>query len=562
LPEGLREEVVLYPTGRIEGRLTSAEKHLLEEVTVGWRSAPGVASPVPPGEVQCPVEVERFSCEIPAGAVDLKLRAAGHIAHFRWGVEVVRGQSRALGALVLQRGASVLGWVTTAVEGVPLHEIQARLVPQELGRALREGEHRRGETLAQDIAVTERGFFHGAGVSPGRYALVLTHPRLAEERIGPFEVYEDRETEIREIELVAPLRFEVLVVPPGDPFRAPWTLALARPGLAAGYLDTVAAGPPSAEGRFVAVGLAAGPHQLSITDSRGSIWHNEDVEITAENLLHEVTLPYDRLEGRVTMAGEPVTARLYFGGRDHHPQIRIESDREGKFCVFLPRREAWFADVERLDPPLFTRVEGIRVERQPDEPWARVEIELPDTSVTGRVVDPEGRPVPGALVTVINEAPWREKGRSALPFGFRVEESDGSFLLSGRPPGEWSLKAQIRRGDGLHSADAVTVSVREGEPAGPITLVLRPRQTVQGLVVDPGGRGVPGAWVAASPDRRGPGTAPWTAEEAFTDVDGAFRLEIPPGTEIVNLTAFAPGFVVTQTRTPGRRQLLLCSGDN
>lgn len=194
---------------------------------------------------------------------------------------------------------------------------------------------------------------------------------------------------------------------------------------------------------------------------------------------------------------------------------------------------------------LFARVEDIVVEREPGEPWAKAEIEVPDTRVFGRVVDDFDRPLPRAWIDI--SGPTASGGSSSD----RIEAkgSDASFEHRGFAPGTWILEGRAR--PDLEAppffAGQVKVEVEEGVPAGPIELVARQEQKLTGRVVSPMGDNVPGAMVVAGLEQ-GPSLVTQHIRHQVTAVDGTFELHVPTGVAAVQLSVFPPGFAARQVR--------------
>jgi protocatechuate 3,4-dioxygenase beta subunit len=151
-------------------------------------------------------------------------------------------------------------------------------------------------------------------------------------------------------------------------------------------------------------------------------------------------------------------------------------------------------------------------------------------SISGRVVDEEGKPVEGALIrTILNS------GENNFPMGERSSTSgpDGGFLLG---------KIPARR---LHAVEAelegFAPARQLADSTAPVRLVLRRGALAIGRVVDEEGLPVAGAQVSLAAD--GEGGAPFTDKplEATTDAEGRFRFpKVSAGR--FSLRAESPGF--------------------
>ena len=157
--------------------------------------------------------------------------------------------------------------------------------------------------------------------------------------------------------------------------------------------------------------------------------------------------------------------------------------------------------------------------------------------IAGRVVDSEGRPLPGARVGVWDALAELFAGGASEEPPQVVADREGRFRLPDRREGE-SLGLYATH-DG-HGRGRLTVTV---PPPAPPVITLARLVTVSGRVVDPRGRGVPAAEVAWS-SAPGPGFGRRGGPRT-TGEDGGFRLEdVEPGSAWIG--AAAAGSRVTQ----------------
>jgi hypothetical protein len=364
------EEVLLrlWPTGFLSGELRVPEDSAPPtELAVRFRPAPGNPVSLEEGSLDCPLDALRFRCEIPAGVLDLRLRARGFVSHYRWGVEAPAHEEHPLGVLTLRAGASVVGWIEPPGGEFRFSEVQARLEPVTLGSVSGRDDLERRDVLSQTARPNQRGFFELSGVAPGSYVLSVEHPGYATTTLSPVTVLDGAETEVRQITLSPPAALEVRLDPPRHPLSH-WIVELHHLSRVPGHSDRVAEGPASAEGVWTAAGLESGEYRLRVLDRRGSSWADQEIEVAPEMEPIRIELPMVRLEGMLTLGGEPLTASLYFGGRHAAKSIVIRSNEEGKFYVFLPREpDTWIVDVVHEALHLSTRVRGVEVRRRPGE---------------------------------------------------------------------------------------------------------------------------------------------------------------------------------------------------
>jgi hypothetical protein len=157
--------------------------------------------------------------------------------------------------------------------------------------------------------------------------------------------------------------------------------------------------------------------------------------------------------------------------------------------------------------------------------------------IVGRVVDLQGRPVPGAEVW--GEALRKEAGRVRA-------DAEGRFRLG--PIGEDKAVDVWFEGEGLARERREGVHVFGGRDHDLGTLTLVPGTRVAGRVVDAGGRPIPGAKVAIEVYRRVLGHTIDSNQrrwEVSSDAEGRFRTaSLPPGEGQFGLAS--PGKVRTR----------------
>jgi hypothetical protein len=204
----------------------------------------------------------------------------------------------------------------------------------------------------------------------------------------------------------------------------------------------------------------------------------------------------------------------------------MEADAKGRFHGVLPRQGAWQVDVKAPEPPIETRA---RVEIQVNSAGkATAEVQLPDTRVSGRVVDDEGQPASSADVFFATGNIQR----------LETADEHGAFQARALPEGPLVVTAEGER-QGPHAgwtSEPTQVNLIEAQPAGPLELRLRKTKALAGKIVSPSGP-VAGARVVAIPQ----GPMPDAGGSATTDLAGSFHLQIPQKTESATMIVTAPG---------------------
>jgi len=196
--------------------------------------------------------------------------------------------------------------------------------------------------------------------------------------------------------------------------------------------------------------------------------------------------------------------------------FRIEDRRAGEMLDVEVRR----AGYAKGSAP------GVQV---PSEEPVRIVLQ-PSSAVEGRAIDPDGKPVAGAGILLIADAP-AGMGRNFVMFSSdSVKETrsgdDGSFRIEDVPPGTYQLKAVA---SGRQSAERSSLDVRSGQDLTGIEIVLPAGGIVEGRVLS-SGRPVAGARIEMAQEAViGPSRMLVRADTA-SDGDGYYRLDgVAPG---------------------------------
>jgi hypothetical protein len=145
----------------------------------------------------------------------------------------------------------------------------------------------------------------------------------------------------------------------------------------------------------------------------------------------------------------------------------------------------------------------------PDLVETRIDLVLPNGAIEGVVVDAEsGEPVANAEVVVRRlDAGARLGGLLGSLIGDELGKQsdhstkDGSFGVDGLEAGTYEVLARSprwgERKDDFGPGEAIVVEIVEGAPAERLTLELPRTHRIHGVVLDPAGLPVTGAWVLA-----------------------------------------------------------------
>jgi hypothetical protein len=520
-----------HPSGRVRARIeVPAGEPAPREISLRFSLAPQVKNRralSKESTVSCAVHDGAFTCEVPAGILDLRIRHEGMIPIYRWGVVVEAGKDRNLGSLKLQHGSSVTGWVALKSGEPPGRTVQVELAHEGAGLPGTREEYERLRSLSLKTEANERGFFQFPGVPPGTYRVTASGEGFAPARRGSIVVREGLQSEILEpLELGKPLQLEVRLDPPLDPFGKPWQLRLLQSEVAGELNDGVWNGTASPEGFWRRPGLAPGGYRLLVLGTADERWAARELQLDAGQTSVDVKIPLVAVRGTVTLGKEPLAATVWFGGRRGGRRIRMDSDEKGRYTGLLPEEGTWPLEIAAAERHLRLALDPVEVKVPSGKTVATVDVRVPDTRLAGEVVDPSGRKVPGAMVSVL---------RSGVS---QVETDEkGEFELRGVKPGIAGIEAE----DGKRTSGAVEVRIAEEHENPRLHLILQETLKIEGRVVSSSGP-VPGAELTAFPALDQVGFA--TAASAVSGPDGSFTLALPAGTSRIDLLVLAPSFAL------------------
>lgn len=536
----------VVPAGEIEGRARLQDGSPVSGgLTVEHAPTPGKGKGGPGGlsskahVSDCEVDDDgRFRCRVPAGLLDLGLRAPGAASEFLWGVAVGHRKVVSLGELRFVPGASVVGFLTAENARHLPRSAWAELVPQTAAPA-GSGAEGRLQRLIRTAVPDARGLFQFEDLRAGTYRLIAGGEGFVETSLSPIRVLEGRESRLGEpLLLRRPARLEVWISPPVDVEGRPWRLRLYPRDSPRGRLREPRAGPAGVDGRWLQTELPPGSYNLAVEGGEQGRWHEEEVEITGPETSIEISLPLVQVAGRVSLDGEPIPSLLMFGGRRGSPQVWLRSNEEGEFEGVLPREGEWPLEVVLHEDGTVQELDPVEVFKTSDGSPTVLEIKIPDTLLAGEVSDAEGEPVVGARVTA------RRADRPSVQASDANSGTDGEFAFRGLAEGDYLVSA--RRLDptrplGLDSeSPGVEVTVREDRPVRDVELVLEGRKTVRGVVLSSAGP-VAGALVKVRPRTKSPAASTYI-DERVTGPTGEVKADVPGSTIGVTVIVDPPGF--------------------
>lgn len=526
-------QVRLWPTGRVAGRIQMPAREPLPAATlVSFMLLPGEQGPE--GDVRCPVvEDARWTCEVPSGTRNLRVRSEGFVSHFFWARQVSRTAVLDLGTMQLERGASLVGWVErddgkaiapgTRVEIEPAAS-QAPLGPQDKSRA---------GAMVAPVPVDQKGFFHVTGVRPGTVRVAAKAGGGASSRPVAVTLIDNQEVRLRDsLVLSLPVSIDLVVDPPVGPTEEAWRVELIDADVGRSISALVAAKPCATDGSVSIAGLRPGTYWLRVLDARRQKWWAGEVEAVRDGPPVYVQVELVRVRGLVTLGDDGIAASIWFGGQHGAKQVQLASDEDGRFEGILPSSGAWEVDVVAEAAGVRRTFDAVDVRPAGKDRVAEVKLVVPDTRLEGLAVDADGR---GTKALITCKGLTGQGGNAYLR-----SEADGTFVLRGLDAGTVMLNAATAAGE----SDWAVIAIEEGSTPPRVVLRLQPRRELRGRVVS-GSSGVAAAKVHAYAAQGGVAYPTWSAQ---TDVDGRFALKVRPG-HLVPVVIEAPGFA--------RRTLLL-----
>jgi hypothetical protein len=464
----------------------------------------------PEQQTDCAVREKRFRCTIPAEVSEIRLRARGYIART---VPVAPD----IGNVALLHGQSITGRVAIGRNiRVDMHDVVVSVRPRNVARSI---------ATAKPSA---NGSFRVDGVAPGEYVIHATAPmkRTSEEMV--VTVIAGAESELaRPLVVDDPHRVALSIVPRLAPSEVPWTVTVSR-AISAERIDAVTSTSATKRGEWSAR-LRPGRYQLTV--SAGEDRWSEQVIDVAGDLTLPLTIPMRTLRGRVLHGEEPLEADLQLSTVQN--SVTTTTDADGRFELAVRAIDAtWEARIAATAPPIERKISGLTL--PPD--GGELTIRLPKTTLSGMVVDANGRPRASSMVNVIRSADDVELIQL-------YADDEGRFATHALERGTYSVQAD----DGLEQSEPVAIAIGEDDVAA-VRLVLREGREVRGRVVSAFGP-VAGAHISI----RAVNIPEAIVTSRTTDARGDFSFVLPPAADELDVRVAPPGFSYTIGRVRWQR---------
>ncbi len=482
--------------------------------------------------VSCPLRDGEWSCEIPAGRVDLRITGAGVRPVYRWGIVAPPGRTVELGKLRLWRGATISGFVRPDGK-IPQHSVQVDLHPLRIGGSMAGFQPKALRSTTLESTSRPWGFFRFDGVPPGTYAILVRELNLPVFGAVPVEVDGDRSVELPKPLRLKRLSFSLRITPPKDPYGNPWHVRLANKFPLPEEPRSFREGPADEGGGVRFQDLVPGDYYLSVysppsvtSPKREALsWASKELRLDA-TAAFEMPISHRYIQGRVLFRGQPLNdaSVTLFGDSSH---FWFQADSQGELEGYVKNEDSWRVRVGSQFPKIeITLQDQVHFERKV---WfERTEIRVPDTSLAAVVVDTRGKRVPIAAVQVLGE------------IGNHFYHND--YLSPPRPHEIVGLKPGPQRlgaaqSDPSRLGEPVEVHLAEGRNGPLLRLVLPDVVDLRGRILPRFGSPA-GAWIFAWPANAVQGSL---GVGEMADEDGDFRLVLPGDTRRVDLVVLPPG---------------------
>ena len=511
--------VPIWPAGILTGRVISKARRAPTEVNVGFEGTAGPNDPVSGTSTGKIAPDGRFTIRLPLGTMDVRMRAARHIGRFFWSLSIT-SRPKDLGDVNLVEGQAIVGRVDLP-SGIRADVTKVVVRARPNGTTDGSGPFLTGSLfLPRSTTVEKKGIFHLDGVMPGEYIVQATHPSgfVSSEVVVPVREGVAAVDLTEPLQLNEPKKVGLSITPPATPDGSRWRIAIARVVGPSRY-DPIAITLTGKDGSWESPPLAPGEYRITAGTSFDDAWYEDQITLGASDEVRSITLKGRRVEGRLLMGEKPLQGNVEFhesGGRT------VTADApDGSFTVTLPDpdRTSWDVTVRSQAPFVNRTFAGFSVPRD----VTRVTISVPNTLVTGKVIDEHSNPLPNALITVVS-------GTSVIQ---PTAAPDGIFQVYGLVEGSYQISASTAD----EVADSINVDLHEDDPAQTVTLVAHKRNQFRSQVLSPLGP-VAGASVFVRPTNPIPSLLPILS----TGADGVFESTIPHGAVFVDVIAMPPGF--------------------
>lgn len=472
---------------------------------------------------------------VPPGMVTIEARADGYAPTRKSGIDVRADAVAEAGTLTLSPGRTVRGRVLAAKDDLPVAGATVSLSRAQ-GFAMRMASEDQEAAAITGID----GAFTIAGLESRTYTVAATQPDYSTNN-GRVEVPADADVDDFVIRLS---KGGILTGTVRDAQKQPVagaSILIAKIPMG-GAPQTVSTGP---DGRYTVEKMAPGDYVVMRQNPGGPVMIMAGIKQATVREGETTVFDLDEaskitLTGRVLKGGQPVpNAMLFFskgsGGATGMDMRTATSDPSGRYQVGLDDAGPYSVAVQGSGAFFARGMSAIKLD-VPDQPAPVLDITLRAAGIVGRVTDPEGKPVSGAMISA------RPTAESTTGGGGRMNAStsgDGTYSIDNLPTGTYEVTVQA---SGYKSPAPSTVSIASESDQPVADFQLETGRSFRGQVVDPQGNGISGASVVAAPTGSTDGGRGMPTQ---TDINGTFVMTAP-GDGVIDITAVAPGFAAAR----------------
>ena len=512
--------------GIVTGVVTSASGKLPASFRVVAR--PAASGPVVDRAFTDPAGVFRIE-DLEPGRYTIEIAAERFAVLKKADVEVRGEQTADLGTLTLESKTTMRGRVLSARDESPILGASVRVSLVQAAA----GETRPGSDTLWLVTSGADGSFTIRDLPAGTFEVSAEQPTFspAKTRISFDPVSDSPELLLRLFRGGSVVG--TVVDANGDPVPAVQITASQGPETDAHVAET------GNDGRYSIDGLTPGAYQVSRQRVPGSRPAGVASKAATVREGEATTVDFDEapkivLSGTVRKGDEPLpNAAIYLfllDGRQPPAAKKTQTDSQGAFQVGLDQSGRYQASIRTAaaGTPAGQNIVSLTV---PDQPEVHQDIVFAANAITGRVNDPEGRPVKDAVMLAVREgAAAGETPRQATTY----TKADGTFRMEGIDSGTYRVTAKASK---YAPAEAYPVTVTDDQAEPNIELTLEHGWILRGRVTDTTGQPVYDAMIVVA--------APGNAESGFlpshTDRAGMFRITAPADGP-VNVSAISPRF--------------------
>jgi len=362
-------------------------------------------------------------------------------------------------------------------------------------------------TLSGEAETGADGRFRLEGLAPGRLRIIAESEDYSPRRSRELFVEPGRTREGLVLDL------DPRGILAGDVIGGEGEGLRARLEVRGGRLSSPRRVESGRNGEFRVEGLPAGTYRLSARSPGHRIGTADGIEVRRdETTRRAVELePGEGLFGRVVGPDREPVSGAYVRLRRDGTTRWLRTKMAGKFQWGDAPEQTWSA---RAFSPQYAASRGVSA-----RPGAPVELQMrPGGHLRGRVVGPDGDPVPGAKVGVASMLFGGPRPYGPRAAGVERVDESGTFRLGPLRPGRYEVEA---RKPERAAATSSQRTVRSAETTGDLELVLGFGGTVAGVVRSKtDGEPISGATVEALEI-----SSPFDARTTRTDDQGRFELQ-------------------------------------